>query len=351
MNMRKVILLGTPFFANELRSSLSDTSIEVSEYIDGAIVDDALYVYYGDSVNDKTPNYANLSLAELAQKSIIVPILKDLNDFRSFIPKELAAINAISIVSSMEVGKLKCFILEYFGLLETNRKVFISYKRGDSLALAHQLHDALIAAHYKPFLDSYSIEYGVDFQEYLRHELADSAVFIFLNTPNYEMSLFTMEELNICNKLQMGILEIKTPDSRNYEEAKFSVLYELKEKITQERTCSDEVIREIISILENNRLEIQAFRQKALGDQLRSIYPDVKADNETNGYESLSKNCKFFPLYHIPDSFDMHNIQNKSVNGVSVAGFYNGLYCRSDVRNHIEWLNSISPVKVFDITK
>ena len=97
MIMKKVILLGTPFFTTELRSSLSDASIEASEYIDGTIIDDALYVYYGDSVKDKTPNYAHLSLAELAQKKMIVPIIKDLNEFYSFIPNELAAINAISI--------------------------------------------------------------------------------------------------------------------------------------------------------------------------------------------------------------------------------------------------------------
>ena len=66
--------------------------------------------------------------------------------------------------------------------------------------------------------------YGVDFQEYLRHELSDSSVFVFLNTPNYPMSQFTMEELTVCSKLQMGILEIKTPNSSNYEEAKFSRL-------------------------------------------------------------------------------------------------------------------------------
>lgn len=351
MIMKKVILLGTPFFTTELRSSLSDASIEASEYIDGTIIDDALYVYYGDSVKDKTPNYAHLSLAELAQKKMIVPIIKDLNEFYSFIPNELAAINAISIESSFEIGKLKCFILEYFGLLETNRKIFISYKRSDCMAFAHQLHDSLIAAHYKPFLDSYSIEYGVDFQEYLRHELSDSAVFIFLNTPNYEMSQFTMEELNMCNKLQMGILEIKVPGSRNYDEAKFSVQYKLPEEVTSDKTFYATIIRDIISLLENSRLEMQSFRQKALSDQLKSVYPDVIADSETNGYESPSKKCKFFPVYHIPVSLDMQTIQGYSANGLQVTGFYNGLYCRNDVRNHIEWLNGISPVKMLDITK
>ena len=350
--MRTVILLGTPYIVSELRNLLAtSSSIEVKDYDGESNVDGALYVYFGESKRDKARKYENVSLAKLAKEARIIPILKDLNDFQSNIPDELSAINAISVDSVFAVGKLKCFILEFFGLLESNRKVFISYKRSDSLTLAHQLHDALVAAHYKPFLDSFSIDYGVDFQEYLRHELSDSSVFVFLNTPNYQMSQFTMEELTVCSKLQMGILEIKTPNSCNYEEAKFSVLYELPREITKDEKIDEAIIRRIVSTLENNRLEMQSFRQKALGDQLKSVYPDVIVNRETNGYESPSGKCMFFPVYHIPLSLDMQNIQGYSVKGLQVAGFYNGLYCRRDIRNHIEWLNGISPVKMLDITK
>ena len=96
---------------------------------------------------------------------------------------------------------------------------------------------------------------------------------------------------------------------------------------------------------------MQSFRQKALGDQLKSIYPDVIVDSDINGYESPSRKCVFFPVYHIPLSLDMQNFQGRSVKGLQVAGFYNGLYCMSNIRNHIEWLNDISPVKMLDITK
>lgn len=61
----------------------------------------------------------------------------------------------------------------------------------------------------------------------------------------------------------------------------------------------------------------------------------------------LQENVCFSPCI----TFDMQNIQSYSVKGLQVAGFYNGLYCRSDVRNHIEWLNGISPVQMLDITK
>ena len=138
--MRTVILLGTPFFVSELRSLLAtSSSIEVKDYDGPSTVDGALYVYFGESEKDKARKYENISLEKLAKEARIIPILRNLEDFRSNIPDELSAINAISVDSVLAVGKLKCFILEFFGILESNRKVFISYKRSDSLTFAHQL--------------------------------------------------------------------------------------------------------------------------------------------------------------------------------------------------------------------
>lgn len=114
--MRTVILLGTPFFVSELRSLLAISSIEVKNYDGASTIDGALYVYFGESEKDKARKYENISLAKLAKEARIIPILKDLNDFHSNIPDELSAINAISVDSVLAVGKLKCFILEFFGL-------------------------------------------------------------------------------------------------------------------------------------------------------------------------------------------------------------------------------------------
>lgn len=114
--MRTVILLGTPFFVSELRSLLAtSSSIEVKDYDGSSTVDGALYVYFEESEKDKARKYENISLAKLAKEARIIPILKNLDDFRSNIPDELSAINAISVDSVLAVGKLKCLILEFFG--------------------------------------------------------------------------------------------------------------------------------------------------------------------------------------------------------------------------------------------
>lgn len=181
--MNQIIFLGTPYIQSELEKSLhsfEDIRIIQEEKKDSN--QPVLYLYCGDCEEDKN-KHSTTFLNGLVEKQLILPVVKDPNLFNAYIPEELSSINAVIIPSGNEVNKLKNRVLEWFGKIEVNRKIFISYKRSDSTVLTQQLYNALIKAHYIPFLDSYSIDSGVAFQEYLLHELSDSAVFLFLNTP------------------------------------------------------------------------------------------------------------------------------------------------------------------------
>lgn len=160
-----------------------------------------------------------------------------------------------------------------------------------------------------------------------------------------------MEELNACNKLQMGVIEVFAPNSKVFKEAEFAKRYILPSEIDANKLFEPFVLRDIISVLENNRLEIQSFREKALADQLRAMVPDVQLNSDRRCYVSQNKDKEFYPLYHIPVSFDIQKISEASDKAKQAFGFYNGLYCRSDVRNHINWLNGILPVQVLDVSK
>lgn len=346
----KVILLGTPFFKNELSNSLKDIAdLHIYDYTDQIVDDNSLYVYYGNSPEDASWIYSKLDTDKIVKGQRIIPVVRDLRNFNDVIPKEIASINGIQISNSNEIGKLKCLIEERLGLIESNRKVFISYKRCDSSGLANQLFDALIKSHYKPFLDSYSIYYGVDFQEYLKHELSDSSVLIFINSPHYDLSEFTREEFTICNQLQMGMVEIIAPGARKHKESGFAVSYELDEQISQNKQFDENTINSIIMLVENNRLEMESFRRDALRDQLSSMYSDLSTNPDGKSYTSASAKHTYYPILHIPTSFDIQSIQNMHL--PNSQGVYNGLYCRRDVYAHLQWLNGISPIKLIDITK
>ena len=111
----------------------------------------------------------------------------------------------MELKDSDPIEKLKNFVLRYFGLLDVNRKIFISYKRDDCEGLAKKLYDELNKKNFVPFLDSYVIEPGVIFQDYLKHELADSELMVFINSKDYEQSKWCKEELTAASELQVGI--------------------------------------------------------------------------------------------------------------------------------------------------
>lgn len=121
-----------------------------------------LILYFGQTPDDKAKTYP-LDLQLRAKAQEVLPIVQDVSKFGECIPDTLGSINAFVLKNEKSVPKLKNRILSWFGLLDNTRKIFISYKRSDTTALAHQLFDSLIRKGYIPFLDSYSLESGVNF--------------------------------------------------------------------------------------------------------------------------------------------------------------------------------------------
>ena len=150
-----------------------------------------LYLYWGSSYSDAQYD-GKIELTKLANLGLVLPIVDNPENFRNFIPEALGEVNAL-IYDSNGSLKLENYILAHFGLIEQNRKIFISYKRSDTTGVAIQLFDELTKLGYRPFLDAYSIGSGVNFQEYLKHELADSDVFVFLNSKDYYNSPYILD--------------------------------------------------------------------------------------------------------------------------------------------------------------
>lgn len=352
--MNQIIFLGTPYIQSELEKSLhsfEDIRIIQEEQKDSS--KPILYLYCGDCEKDKD-KYPTTFLNNLVERQLILPVIKDPCLFNAYIPKELSSINAIIIPSEKSVNKLKNRVLEWFGKIEINRKIFISYKRSDSTVLAQQLYNALIKAHYIPFLDSYSIDSGVHFQEYLLHELSDSAVFLFINTPNYDMSKFTMEELNAANQLQLGVVEIYTNGAKHYEEAEFAEVFNLDKDIDCNKVCDDNTIRNILDFIEKTRAHLSDFKFKAIIDQIGIKNKDKSLCVDSNGICFTGPNgACYYPILHNPISSDFQKAENKMKQQKNIRKYlvFNGLHCRKDIKKHILWLNESLPIKAIDINE
>lgn len=209
----QVVHLGTPWRIDDLKTALQDfPDIRVINMDNVEKYDPVLYLYYGCSDKDAeiTDKGVEEKLEQIISQKSIQPIAIKPDDFKTNFPQLLKPLNGFFLDDTeFSIQALKNLILSYFGILEGNRKVFISYRRTDLEGLAQNLFDRLIKKKYIPFLDSYSLAAGVDFQEYLRHELVDSDIIILLDTPGFNSSPYCMEEFNIANVENIPVLDIR----------------------------------------------------------------------------------------------------------------------------------------------
>lgn len=354
----QIIVLGTPYYLDKLMASFNDMPyisfvnvVEINERLP------LLCLYYGQSAEDKVRRY-QIDLAYRAKIEEVLPIVPAVDKFSEYIPDALGSINAFVLSKEKEVEKLKNRILSWFGLLDNTRKIFISYKRSDTTALAHQLFDTLIYKGYIPFLDSYSLEPGVDFQEYLMNEISDADMFVMLNSSNYDQSEYTKAELLAASRLGIGILQVTFPDSKKFGEADFSSHVKLKEQLENDIKYPQETVEEIIYQMERYRAQGFRTKRRVLVDGLKSKYSGEQMATLEDGSVSVgtTQAVVYHPITHVPTSEDLQlAFQSMSKlripEGVEKRICYYGIHCRHDKRSHIDWLNQYNlPVKSEDVS-
>lgn len=353
----QLLHLGTPFYLNELRvlfANMPYLSFVPLDEIDERLP--LLVLYYGDNKEDKARSY-DIDLSKKAKNQEVMPIVKDVTKVADYIPDALRDINAFVLEDEDSIYNLRNRILSWFGLLDNTRKVFISYKRSDTSTLAHQLFDALIKKGYIPFLDSYSIEPGVDFQEYLMNEISDADMFIMLNSSNYDQSVYTKAELNTASMLGIGILQIKFPQSKSFPEAAFSSILSLDNQLSKDDVYDQEIVEKIIYNMERYRAEGYRTKRRILIDGLKSKYSDQGLSTLEDGSILVNaSHTAYYPITHVPTSEDLelahHSMTKLDLPDEVIKKIcYYGIHCRSDKRNHLSWLNTCNlPVISEDIS-
>lgn len=105
------------------------------------------------------------------------------------------------------------YIFGLIGISEEDQRIFISYRRDDTSVLAEQLFDRLHHEGFEVFLDRFSINPAVNFQNRLYQELADKAMIIFLESPTFLSSSWIQLEIAFAIKYRLGYLSININDS------------------------------------------------------------------------------------------------------------------------------------------
>jgi hypothetical protein len=161
---------------------------------------------------------------------VIIPVVNDLRRFTAIAPAAVHEFNGFELSDLADIGELGGLLLESLGLQRAKRKIFISYARMDSSAVAQQLREAFMARWYSVFLDTISIRPGAVFQEELLQELADSDAVVLLNSPNVKSRPYVQQEIAFADQAGVSGVQVIWPDVARMREGCFFMPLSLDEK-------------------------------------------------------------------------------------------------------------------------
>lgn len=304
------------------------------------------------------------SISKLIDDSkLIVTVVTSLSRVSHEIPENLRHINAIeAALPDGNFDRIVSLILEGFRLLRRERRLFISYKRNDSQAVANQLYDALDARGFDVFIDTRTVPPGVDFQAELWHRMADSDVVVLIDTPGFRSSRWTVAELAQANATQVQILHLLWPGQSEDAESALSYFHPLDRSSFAKFTDSgeperlnDKAISAICNHAEQLRAKAIAARHRYLVDSFcdsardHGFSPCVQPQrwisiNLPNGSQLAA-----VPTIGIPTSNRINEVfdaisESRGGKGVTWL-LYDHRGILSSWLDHLGWLDQFLPVK------
>jgi hypothetical protein len=201
----------------------------------------------------------------LRSGTLVVPVVNNLSRFESFVFEELRGINGMELRSDdPKLERTASVLLEALGLLRRSRRLFISYRRAETQAVAIQLYEALDQHGFDVFLDTVSIRPGEPFQEVLWHRLVDTDVIVLLDSPGFLTSRWTTAELARANSTNIQILQLVWPTTKMEASAAFSRAFVLTDKDFEKGGSSGADTRLRNDTIGTLVTEVESLRARAL---------------------------------------------------------------------------------------
>lgn len=283
------------------------------------------------------------------------------NNYEAEVPDVLRPVNGVKY-SDEKLDSIVNVAFEELRLLRKKRRVFISYKRSDSTAIANQLYDVLSRNQFDVFLDTYSIRGAVDFQAELRHRITDCDVLIQLNSQGFKESKWCEEEITEANARRVGVLQINWPGVKPDVKDQLSRTRKLVEQDFKRKrykrntsTLKTKVLNEIAGDVEAIRARNIASRQDNLtGEFIKEAKRQGRIIiKEPTFLVEQMENSKFYyyiPTIGVPQSWDCYESVKmlERRNGTSpekVFLIYDDLSILPKWIKHLEWMNKYLEVQ------
>lgn len=313
----------------------------------------------------------------LAEAKTILPIVQNIEKFTSQTPAKLHPINGLELDNSAEkCDRVVNTILEGLQLLRRRRRLFISYARQDSRAVAKQLFGSLAERGFDVFLDTHSVPAAVVFQNQLWHSMVDSDLVVLLDSNGVESSRWCREEYERADALSIGVVRVLWPD-RKIDPATDTLLFSYPVPLTDgdfrsgsatpgpTDELSDVAVSRIAEAIEGFRARSIAARQANLVTtfQREATRIGIATSVQVNSHIILqkpksgggTKKIAVIPTIGVPVSTNYHDAfleyDVKPPCCEEQLVLYNRQGFLPSWADHLIWLNGQLPVKGIDVTE
>jgi hypothetical protein len=304
----------------------------------------------------------------LADSAVVVPLVSTLESVTVELPAQLRHLNAVAADnSSSYISRVASLVLETFRLLRSERRLFISYRRVDSHALAAKLYDALDARGFDVFIDVRSVPPAQDFQAVLWHRMADSDILLLIDTPGFRESRWTTEELARANATNIQILHLLWPGQREDDTSAFSHFLHLDSSDFEQSTLG---VGEHVRAATVDRICITAeqLRARAIAARYRYLVdnfcdaardcgldPVVHPDRWISLTQSSGSTLAVIPAVGIPTSDRLNLVFNSISDADSAPGeiwvIYDNRGLLQSWLSHLDWLDEHLPMRTVRVTQ
>lgn len=293
----------------------------------------------------------------------LIPVVPDINEFKKLTPQELHFINGTELVDSLGINTITNKLLEGLSLLRQSRRLFISYRRVESRAIAIQLYELFDQKGFDVFLDTHSLQAGDYFQDELWHRLVDTDVVVLLDTPGFLDSYWTEQELAKASSMGICILQVIWP---GHQQAPYSALcmplylsksdFEDVGSKPEQATLNLKALALIASDAESLRARslagrqdnlIQEFTATASAHNISTYLQPEKFLIMTN---KAGQDIALIPTVGVPQSFTFNEVEEllKRIRDSKMPSIYL-LYDHRNIvakwETHLSWLDKHLPVK------
>ncbi len=173
-------------------------------------------------------------------------------------------------------------VLRLLGIAESERKLFLSYRRAESEALAIQLRTALSQRFYDVFLDRFSVPPGADFQRRIDIELADKAFVLLLESQSAVGSEWVQHEVAYALSHRIAVLALGMPGVQvedQFEVVDDAFRHKLRDAdLNTEGQLTDGALSSVIQLVERTYSRQARRRQLQLLGSVHDFLRDAGYD-------------------------------------------------------------------------